>query len=103
MSDPSRPSLTLNKARIDWDLDAGAFSFFGIDSALFWLNPSLLRMLAPLAQEIGRDLFRLMVASSSSVGTKEDYSAMVTVLADNFPDGFLGLGQRGVRRGLGAL
>ena len=46
-------------------------------------------MLRPLADEVGHDLFRLLVAHSASNGTEEDYHAMVTVLGDTFEDGFL--------------
>ncbi len=84
--------VTLNQVPIHWELDDGNFSFLGIDAALFWSNPSLYRMLKPLAEHIGVDLFRLMIALESSKGTDEDYHAMVTALADNFADGFLAWG-----------
>ncbi len=82
-------SITLNNVPIEWQLEKGTFSFFGIDSTLFWNDPSLLRMLKPLADEIGYPLFRLLVAKSSSLGTHEDYHAMITMLSDNFKEGFL--------------
>ena len=63
-------------------------NFFGIPSVLFWLDPSLIQMLSPLADEIGHDLFRLLVAHQGSQGTEEDYQQMVTVFSDNFVDGF---------------
>jgi len=87
------PEIEINGVPIIWDTDRGTFSFFGLSSALFWINPSLLTMLQPIAKEIGTDLFRLMVAHSASKGTEEDYHAMVSVLADNFKDGFLNWGK----------
>jgi hypothetical protein len=85
--------IELNKVPINWDLDNGILSFFGLDSALFWTDPSLVHMLAPLAGEIGTDLFRLLIAHSSSLGTKEDYHNMVSTLGDNFKEGFLAWGR----------
>ncbi|MBT5230147.1 MAG: EAL domain-containing protein [Methylococcales bacterium] len=85
--------VTLNKVPIEWDLDKGTLSFFGIDSVLFWNDPSLLYMLKPLAEEVGHPLFRLLVADSSSVGTHEDYLAMINVFSDQFCEGFLAWGQ----------
>lgn len=83
----------LNKVPIDWDLQGGTFTFFGIPSALFWINPSIFKMLEPLANEIGYDLFKLSIAHSSSQGTEEDYHAMIEFFADNFPQGFLEWGK----------
>jgi hypothetical protein len=85
--------IELHQAPIVWDLENGNLSFFGIDSALFWTDPSLVHMLAPLAEEIGIELFRLIVAYSSSLGTEEDYHAMVTTLGDSFEEGFLAWGK----------
>jgi PAS domain S-box-containing protein len=85
--------IEINGVPIQWDTDRGTFTFFGLSSALFWINPSLLTMLQPLAKEVGVDLFRLMVAHSSSQGTEEDYHAMVTVLSDSFEEGFLKWGE----------
>ena len=85
--------ITLNHAPITWDLESGNLSFFGLDAALFWTDPSLVRMLAPLAEEIGNDLFRLLVAHSSSLGTEEDYHAMVSTLGNSFEEGFLAWGK----------
>lgn len=85
--------VELHKAHIHWDLEKGNLSFFGIDSALFWTDPSLVCMLAPLAEEVGIDLFRLLIAHSSSTGTVEDYHAMVSTLGDSFEEGFLAWGR----------
>ena len=87
MTDQS--SIKINGVDIEWDPDNGTFTFFGLPAVLFWINPSLMTMLRPLADEVGHDLFRLLVAHSASTGTEEDYHAMVTVLGDTFEDGFL--------------
>ena len=89
----SKFEVELHKVPIRWDLENGIVSFFEIDAALFWSDPSLLNMLAPLAEEVGKDLFRLLVAHSSSLGTEEDYHAMISTLGDNFEDGFLAWGR----------
>ena len=85
--------IEINGVPIKWNTDQGTFTFYGLKSALFWINPSLLTMLQPIAEEIGPDLFRLMVANSSSQGTDEDYQAMVTELGNTFEEGFLNWGK----------
>ena len=50
-------------------------------------------MIGPLANELGKDFFQMLVAHSSSLGTEEDYHAMVTFFSDNFHDGFLEWGK----------
>ncbi len=85
--------LTLGRGVFDWALDDGRLRFFGIEGAYLWLDPSMKQMLLPFVEEVGRELFVLLVAQSSSLGTQEDYHEMVTVLADNFRDGFLAWGE----------
>ena len=85
----SHPSIRLNDVDIEWDLDRGNLSFFGLESVLFWTNPSMYRLLAPLVEELGPDLFRILGAHSSSLGTEEDYELMVTKLGADFVSGFL--------------
>lgn len=84
--------ITLNQVPIGWDLEAGNLSFLGIPSVLFWLNPSLYRMLKPLVDHVGVEMFSLLVAYESSKGTEEDYHAMVTQLGETFAEGFLAWG-----------
>lgn len=95
--------IALNNVPIQWDLDRGNLSFFGIDSTLFWTEPSVSNMLAPIAEELGIDLFRLLIAYSSSLGTDEDYHAIITTLATNFKDGFLAWGKAVSVAGWGAF
>ena len=81
-------SVVLNRAPIAWELRKGTFTFFGINSVLFWIDPSIRTILQPLADEIGHDLFRLMIAHSASLGTEEDYHSMITTLGETFAEGF---------------
>lgn len=86
MSD--RSQLPPSNVDLAWDPARGNVSFFGLDSVLFWTDPSLYRLLAPLVDELGVDLFRLLVAHSSSLGTDADYDVMVNKLGTDFPSGF---------------
>ncbi|MCP5150247.1 MAG: response regulator [Chromatiales bacterium] len=76
-----------------WDLPKGELSFYGVQGAFLWLDPSLKMMLLPFLEECGPELFSLLVARSSSYGSREDYEAMVTVLGDSFREGFLKWGE----------
>lgn len=95
--------IELNKVPIQWDLDAGKVTFFGLDSTLFWTHPSLSHMLSPIVDELGADLFCLLVAYSSSLGTKEDYHAMISTFSTNFADGFVAWGHAVSVAGWGAF
>jgi len=79
-------AITVNNVPIEWDLATGTLRCFGIESALFWKDPSLSFLFRPLVQERGIDLFRLLVASSSSEGADEDYQSMVKA---DFKTGFM--------------
>jgi rsbT co-antagonist protein RsbR len=94
---------TLNQVPLEFDLDEGRFSFYGLEAGSFWLNPSLYRMLAPLIEESGIELARLLIASESSKGTEEDYSFMVTQLGPTFSEGFLAWGRAVGVAGWGAF
>ena len=89
---PNTHKVELNKAPIEWQLDQGNLTFFGLPAALFWLNPSLLRVFQPLAEEVSIPLFRLLIAHQSSFGSDEDYHTMITVLGSSFEEGFLAWG-----------
>lgn len=86
-------SININGVDIEWDLEKGKLNFLGISATLFWNDPSLLNMFKPLVDEIGKDMFCLQVAYSSSLGTEEDYHAMVTQLGDTFEEGFINWGK----------
>ncbi|MDQ6950027.1 MAG: PAS domain S-box protein [Mariprofundales bacterium] len=84
--------IILNQAPIRWELDEGRMSFFDIPAITFWLDPSLLRILQPLREEVGDELYRLIIAHQASIGTEEDYQQMVTQLGSHFEEGFLAWG-----------
>ena len=89
----SSKSINIHGVDIIWDLETGSLNFLDIPSTLFWNNPSLLNMFQPLVQEIGKEMFCLKVAHSSSLGTDLDYEAMVTQLGSSFEEGFLNWGK----------
>lgn len=76
-----------------WDLEQGDLQLFGLPSVAFWTRPSLQRLLGPLRREVGDPLYRLLVAHYSSLGTEEDYHAMITELGTDFPSGFMAWGR----------
>ncbi|WP_437681118.1 STAS domain-containing protein [Sorangium sp. So ce131] len=85
-------ALEQARANHAFDMDRGVFYTYGIPSVIFWLNPSLFRMLEPLVEEVGVPLFRMLVAQHSSLGTEEDYHSMVTTFGKTFEEGFLAWG-----------
>ncbi len=91
--EPNSFAVTLNNAPFWWDTARGQLTFFGLPAVLFWIEPSVRRMLEPLVAEMGAPLFRLLVAHEGSKGADESYHAIVTTLADNFADGFLAWGR----------
>ena len=88
----NRPGTGLNDVDIEWDIERGNLIYCGIDSVLLWTNPVMFRLLAPLVEEMGLDLFRLHVAHSSSLGS-DVYETMVTKLGTDFVSGFLAWGE----------
>lgn len=96
-----RAHIRLNSVDIEWDLQRGDLSFFGLDSVLFWTNPSMYHLLCPLVDELGVDLFRLLVAHGSSLGTDADYDVMVTTLGPDFVSGFMAWGDAVAAAGWG--
>lgn len=81
----AQQGISVNDVPFEWDLERGSLKCFGIESAVFWKDPSLLFMFRPLVEEAGIDLFRLIVASSSSEGAEEDYKA---ITQKDFKTGF---------------
>jgi rsbT co-antagonist protein RsbR len=86
-------SVELGITPFEWDLDAGTVDSFGRPAAMFWLDPSLYRMLQPLVKEVGPTLYRMLVAHESGIGSAEDYHALVTVFGSTFEEGFLAWGR----------
>lgn len=96
-------SAELNRTLLEWDLDAGTLHVAGRRAAMFWVDPSLLRMLQPLADELGAPLFRLLVAHESSVGSAEDYNMYIKGFGTTFEESFLGWGRAVGSAGWGSL
>jgi PAS domain S-box-containing protein len=88
-----KENINIHGINFDWDLQSGSLKFFDIPSTLFWNDPSLLNMFKPLVHELGKEMFCLQVAYSSSLGTDEDYNSMVTKFAKTFDEGFLSWGK----------
>jgi PAS domain S-box-containing protein len=95
--------INLNGVDIEWNLKKGNLYFFGISSTLFWNDPSLLNMFKPLVEEMGKEMYSLQVAYSSSHGTEEDYHAIVAKFGDTFQEGFLNWGKVTASAGWGVF
>ena len=72
-----RQIVTINGAPLEWNHDKGTLSIFGVESTLLWKDPSLTYLFKPLVKEVGVELFRLLVASSSSLNIEELYQSML--------------------------
>lgn len=90
---PDRVEILVQGMPWAWDLAQGNVDLFGLPSVAFWTRPSLQRLLGPLREEVGDDLYRLLVAHYSSLGTEEDYQTMITELGSSFEQGFLAWGE----------
>lgn len=82
----SDPRLEICGTEVAWDLSAGTITSAGLRAALLWLDPSLLWLLAPLADELGVPLFRLLVAYNANIGADDDYHALIA--GQEFSRGF---------------
>ncbi|MGH1439598.1 MAG: putative bifunctional diguanylate cyclase/phosphodiesterase [Cellvibrionaceae bacterium] len=71
--DQARYHFSLNGSPISWDTETGKMQFLGVDSSIFWLDPSLSCMFSPIVEEIGIDTFRLIAANSTSLGSQHNY------------------------------
>ena len=86
MDGAADPSLTIFAMELKWDTAAGTATSAGVRMAMFWLDPSLLWMLAPLAEELGVPLFRLLVAYNANIGADDDYRGLIE--GREFTEGF---------------
>ncbi len=86
-------SKVIDGVEILWDTSRGTMESIGRRLVALWLDPSLLSVLKPLRDELGTELFQLLVADSASHGAEADYESMVTVFADTFEEGFLAWGK----------
>lgn len=103
MSSKNQQEIIVNNVPITWNDLGKGFNFFGIDSILFWTNPSLVSILNPLRNEIGDELYSLLVAYEATKGTYEDYHSMVNSLGQNFEEGFLNWGKAVSTAGWGSF
>ena len=99
----SNISINVNGIDIEWNLKKGGLSFLGTPSTLFWNDPSLLNIFKPLVDEIGKEMFCLQVAYSSSLGTGKEYEAIVTQLGNTFEEGFLNWSKAAASAGWGVF
>jgi PAS domain S-box-containing protein len=80
--------ITINRVPIQWNDSRDSFTFFGIEGIIFWKNPSLLSLLAPLREALGHEFYALLIAHEVSKGTHQDYHAMLNSLGSAFEEGF---------------
>lgn len=80
------PAITVSGLDVGWDIAAGTVTSGGVRSVMLWLDPSMLWLLAPLAEELGTDLFRLLIADNANLGADEDWHRLVA--GPEFTQGF---------------
>ena len=56
-------SIVVNEVPIVWKDQNRGLTFFGIDAIIFWKNPSLVSILRPLRNELGDELYSLLMAN----------------------------------------
>jgi len=98
-----KKSIVVNSVPIEWNEDGKGFTFFGLDSILFWTSPSLISILSPLRKEIGDELYALIIGYEASKGTFEDYHSMVSTMGQSFEEGFLNWGRAVSTAGWGSF
>lgn len=95
--------IVVNQVPIEWSDRRDRFTFFGIEAIIFWKDPSLLSILAPLREELGEELYSLLIAYEVAKGTYDDYYAMVENLGGSFEEGFVNWGRAVSGAGWGAF
>jgi len=81
--------INMNCTEINWDTENGIPDFFGTRFTLLWNNPSLLNIFNPLVKEIGKDLFSLLVADSSSKDSSQYHNNILSSFSTSFKDAFI--------------
>lgn len=87
----------------NWDFEKGYFQCFGTEQIIISTDPDLKDMLAPIADELGIDLFRLIVANSSIRSTNKDYKEIISPASKSFADGFATWSQMAALTGWGSI
>jgi len=72
-SKKNQKSISANDVPFEWDFEKGVLNVYGNEATVFWKDPALSSIFRPLVEEIGVELFRLLVASSSKGGTQDDF------------------------------
>jgi rsbT co-antagonist protein RsbR len=96
-------SIEVGRKRVEWDLEHGKLMSSGAQAVILWLRPSLLHIHYPLVNELGVQLFRLLIAYHSNLGAELDYRDMVTKLGATFEEGFLAWGEAVAASGWGKI
>ncbi|AKT38803.1 uncharacterized protein CMC5_029490 [Chondromyces crocatus] len=86
-------SVELDQTMLTWETDSGLLGHHGRRSAMFWLEPSLFQLLAPLVEELGVPLFRLTVAYHASLGARDDHRISIANEGACFPEVLEGWGR----------
>jgi diguanylate cyclase (GGDEF)-like protein len=81
-------ALVGERGAFNWDFEKGYFQCFGNEQIIISTDPDLKDMLAPIADELGIDLFRLIVANSSIRSTNKDYKEVISSGSKSFAEGF---------------
>ena len=71
-----------------WDSQQKKLRFFGKDSIVLWKDPSLLKILDPLIEQLGESFYFLLVAYEASEGAEDNYNYIATRKECNFEQGF---------------
>ncbi|WP_413289049.1 ATP-binding protein [Bdellovibrio sp. HCB337] len=88
-----KDSIIINNVPFEWNAEGRGYTFFGLDAITFWTRPSLVSILGSLRNEIGAELYALIIGFEASKGTYEDYHSMVNTLGSDFKEGFLSWGR----------
>lgn len=98
-----KDSIVVNNVPFEWNEEGRGYTFFGLDAITFWTRPSLVSILGSLRNEIGDELYSLIIGYEASKGTYEDYHSMVNSLGKDFKEGFLNWGRAVSSAGWGSF
>ncbi|MBX2808960.1 MAG: EAL domain-containing protein [Cellvibrionaceae bacterium] len=92
--------INISGSIIHWHPNKGLLSVDGSTSSLFKIESSLTQIMAPIAKEIGTDLFRLLIAQAASGGGAATPRATTTTL-DGFVEHFTHWSDNATKSGWG--
>jgi len=96
-------SLIGENGAFNWDFEKGYFHCFGAEQIIISTDPDLKDILAPIADEMGIDLFRLIVANASIRSTNKDYKEIIAASSQTFEEGFATWRQIAALTGWGSI